>query len=255
MSNTVDVGQSTNYNNLVDEYVDIEISEMRVLVEEFTVLSILGDVRAKAVLDLACGLGKYSRAVKRQGAATVVGVDISEGMIAQAKSVEAREPLGIKYLVQDIITLKQVGSFDAVTAAYLFPYAQTRQTLEAMADATFINLKPQGRLVFVIPNPIITEQHLAAARKHGVLVRVTEPISDGDPMDIILCYANQKEEIQLINYYWSKETYEDVLRKVGFKEISWHPMRVSEEGIKKYGWAYWQDYLATPQSVVVECCK
>jgi 2-polyprenyl-3-methyl-5-hydroxy-6-metoxy-1,4-benzoquinol methylase len=46
-----------------------------------TLQFMLGDVKAKKILDIACGDGTYSQKMKAMGAASVLGVDISSGMI------------------------------------------------------------------------------------------------------------------------------------------------------------------------------
>jgi 2-polyprenyl-3-methyl-5-hydroxy-6-metoxy-1,4-benzoquinol methylase len=43
-----------------------------------------------------CGEGFYTRRIKRKGAGTVVGVDISEEMIRLAKQQEQNHPLGVE---------------------------------------------------------------------------------------------------------------------------------------------------------------
>ncbi len=53
--------------------------------EEPSVLKRLGDIAGLDCLDLACGLGHWSRFLIRQGAAKVVGVDISESMVKAAR--------------------------------------------------------------------------------------------------------------------------------------------------------------------------
>ena len=255
MSSSFDFVKAPSYDDFADEYINTETSALRVYVEKPTVFGVLGNIHHKSILDLACGVGKYTRAVKSLGAAHTVGIDISEGMIAQARMMEARQPLGIQYLVKDVATLNQVGSFDVVTAVYLFPYAQTRQSLEAMARATFINLKPGGRLVTLVPNPELSQSHYLAVRKHGVLAQIPWSLVDGTPIEITLRYNTQTEDIRIINHYWSEATYEQVLRKVGFKQITWHPMRVSDEGVKLFGWDYWREYLLAPHTAVIECYK
>lgn len=56
------------------------------------------------VLDLGCGSGYYCRILKNDmGAEVVRGVDVSEHMLAEAKRQEAENPLGIKFLCQDLI--------------------------------------------------------------------------------------------------------------------------------------------------------
>jgi 2-polyprenyl-3-methyl-5-hydroxy-6-metoxy-1,4-benzoquinol methylase len=55
-------------------------------------------VHGARVLDVACGHGRASRGLARLGA-VVVGVDISEELIASARAREAAHPLGIQYYV------------------------------------------------------------------------------------------------------------------------------------------------------------
>lgn len=43
----------------------------------YTYLNLLGDLAGKSILDLACGEGFYTRLLKKQGVASIVGVDLS----------------------------------------------------------------------------------------------------------------------------------------------------------------------------------
>jgi 2-polyprenyl-3-methyl-5-hydroxy-6-metoxy-1,4-benzoquinol methylase len=73
----------------------VERRYRRLHVEHFTLFEALRDLSDKSVLDLACGEGFYTRCLKRGGAARVVGVDISQGMIDLARHQEERDGLGI----------------------------------------------------------------------------------------------------------------------------------------------------------------
>ena len=48
---------------------------------------------------------------KKQGAARVMGVDLSENMINQARILEEETPLGIEYRVENVAKLGQLGRF------------------------------------------------------------------------------------------------------------------------------------------------
>ena len=76
---------TTDYDNLSDSYGQTKVSPLRKYVDEYTLFKVLGNIRGKSVLDLACGDGHYTRLVKAKGAATVVGVDISPAMIDAAR--------------------------------------------------------------------------------------------------------------------------------------------------------------------------
>jgi hypothetical protein len=123
-----------------------------------------------------------------------------------------------------------------------------------MCSAIYNNLKPNGRLVALTSNPDITEKHATALAKYNVRMNLNA-IQNGTPIELILLNPAQSSPIRILNYYWSKEMYEGMLKKVGFQKIEWHTVLVSEEGIKEYGEGYWQEYLASPHIAVVECYK
>nr|VFK65431.1 MAG: hypothetical protein BECKTUN1418D_GA0071000_13401 [Candidatus Kentron sp. TUN] len=77
---------------------------------------------------------------------------------------------------------------------------------------------------------------------------------EGAPITVILD-PESPEEVRFDNYYLSNATYESVFREVGFKEILWHPIRISPEGIRKFGREYWEDFLENPGIVCIECVK
>jgi predicted RNA methylase len=69
---------ATNYDEIAAEYKRAKQQPWRLHVEHFTLFKLLGDLRGKNVIDLACGEGFFTRSIKWAGAARVVGVDISK---------------------------------------------------------------------------------------------------------------------------------------------------------------------------------
>jgi hypothetical protein len=124
----------------------------RTCIEEFMILQMLGNLSGLTALDLACGERHYARMLRRHRAARVIGVDISEGIIALAREEEAREPLGVEFVEAAVEDLSVVGVFDAVSAVYLLHYAPTRQHLAAMCRTIAANLQPGGRRVAINSN-------------------------------------------------------------------------------------------------------
>jgi 2-polyprenyl-3-methyl-5-hydroxy-6-metoxy-1,4-benzoquinol methylase len=191
--------------------------------------------------------------LKGQGAARVVGVDISEEMIDRAIALEAEAPLGIEYRREDVTQLKQIGSFELVTAVYLFPYASTEQTITLMAQAIYENLKPGGRFVSITLNPTLTETDLKRYPPYGVSFRAEAALQNGTAMKATINLPHSSFELS--NFYWRQDMYESIFRQVGFQEITWRRMEVSEAGINALGEDYWQMFLTKPYSVILECHK
>jgi SAM-dependent methyltransferase len=78
-------------------------------------LNLLGPLRGRRVLDLACGHGRVAREVARLGA-TVVGVDLSSALLDKARAREDADSLGIRYVHADAAAVPELDdeSFDSV---------------------------------------------------------------------------------------------------------------------------------------------
>ena len=158
---------TTDYNAIAARYKRAKQQPWRSFIESFTLLSLVGDLSGLSVVDLACGEGHYTRILRRQGAGSVVGLDLSEGMIALARAEESARPLGIRYLVGDGRTLEFSESFDLAAAAYLLNYARSRAELDAMCRGIAHCLKPGGRFVTVNSNPAFDFNQADSFRKYG----------------------------------------------------------------------------------------
>jgi len=116
--------------------------------------SLLGEVRGAHVLDAGCGEGTNTRRVAELGA-RVVGLDVSERLIAYARNAETERPLGIEYVVgsmTDLVGLED-ASFDLVVSTMaLMDTPDFASAMRAFARV----LKPSGRLVFSITHPCFT---------------------------------------------------------------------------------------------------
>lgn len=77
--------------------------------------ALLGDVCGRRVLALACGSGRDARLLADLGA-SVVGVDVSRGLLAYAREFERQNPRGIDYVLGDAQTLDEfdTATFDGV---------------------------------------------------------------------------------------------------------------------------------------------
>lgn len=243
----------TDYNDIFLEYkiVNRELAVIK-YAEEFTLLSLLGDVKGRLILDLACGEGRFSRKIMQRGARHVVGVDISEKMIELAKRAEKENPLGAEYVVCDVTALGKIGAFDIVSAAFLFNYASSKETLLAMCRTVYDNLKSGGKLAASVnATPLYSPKNSNITRKYGYLIKSPLPLHEGDSVEYL--FFTDRYSFRIINYHWSKETYEWALRKSGFSEITWQPPTVSQKGMEEYGVRFWQDFLKEPNFVCIKC--
>lgn len=125
------------------------------------ILALLPDLTGRRVADLGCGFGWASRWFHNQGAASVLGLDLSQNMIERART--DTEDAGIEYQIADLETLElPEAAFDLVYSALTFHYVRDLERLIRMIHTA---LAPGGDLVFTIEHPIF----MAAAHPHWTL--------------------------------------------------------------------------------------
>ncbi len=113
--------------------------------------AMLPTLKDKTVLDLGCGFGWHCRHAVEQGAAHVVGVDLSENMLRRAA---INGGPGIEYrraAIEDIDFAPE--SFDLVLSSLALHYVRD---LDAAFARVFSVLKSGGDFVFSIEHPVFT---------------------------------------------------------------------------------------------------
>ncbi|ELZ21030.1 methyltransferase type 11 [Haloterrigena salina JCM 13891] len=149
-----------------------------------------GDTEAPSVLDVACGTGRITRRVARD-ATSVLGVDISGGMLERAQRYAAREGLenvAFARMSADELWIDD-GAFDRVAccwALHLFPDVDA-----ALAELHRV-LRSGGRLV----GTTIVDEYVLGASPVRAVARLTV---GAEPFDV--------------------ESFRDRLREAGFSSL------------------------------------
>ena len=238
------------YSSIVEAYQQSKQLPYR-LIEQHTYLSVIGDVAGQAILDLGCGSGFYTRQLKQRGAESIVGVDLAPKMIEAARAEEAREPLGIEYIVEDVAALGKLGNYDLIVASYLLNCLPTQAQLSKVCQSIYANLKPGGRFVTLNDNVQQPPETYAICACYGCVKSVTQPLQEGTP--ILLSFLVDGQSFSLTNYHFSHGTYELALQGAGFKTIQWHRPLLSPEAIQVYGQDFWSAFLEHAPITVIEC--
>jgi SAM-dependent methyltransferase len=116
--------------------------------------ALLPDLHNKSVLDLGCGFGWHCLYAREQQANSVIGVDISEKMLQQARE-KTNDP-AITYIqlpIEDIDFASE--QFDVVLSSLAFHYIES---FAAICRKVHSFLKPGGSFIFSVEHPIFTSR-------------------------------------------------------------------------------------------------
>ncbi|MDP4176223.1 MAG: class I SAM-dependent methyltransferase [Bacteroidota bacterium] len=113
---------------------------------------LLPNIEGKSVLDLGCGYGWHCRYAVEQGAQSVIGIDLSEKMLKEAKDRTNDERIVyMRGAIEDINFDKE--SFDLIISSLAFHYIKS---FELISEKLFQILKHKGDLVFSVEHPVFT---------------------------------------------------------------------------------------------------
>jgi ubiquinone/menaquinone biosynthesis C-methylase UbiE len=178
--------------------------------------AIIGEhVHGKKALDFGCGAGRSTRFLRDLGF-EVVGVDVSEPMLARARD---RDPQGDYRLVPDgDLGSLEANAYDLVLSAFTFDNVPTTEKKVTLFRHLKRLLSASGRIVNLVSSPEIYVNEWAsfstkdfpenrAARCGDRVLIVMLDVADRRPVEDIL---------------WTAESYRDVYDRAGVTPIKTH---------------------------------
>lgn len=114
--------------------------------------ALLPELHGQRVIDLGCGFGWFCRWAREQGAATVLGLDVSANMLARARA-DTADP-AITYEQRDLERLQlPAASFEVAYSSLALHYIER---LDRLLGEVHKALVSGGSLVFSVEHPIYT---------------------------------------------------------------------------------------------------
>jgi SAM-dependent methyltransferase len=111
---------------------------------------LLPDMRGKRLLDLGCGFGWFARWAMSQGGASVLGVDLSENMLARARAETADHRVHYRQADLESLELPR-AAFDVAFSSLALHYVED---FPRLVGQVFRSLVERGHFVFSIEHPI-----------------------------------------------------------------------------------------------------
>lgn len=209
--------------------------------------ALIGDVRGLSVLDIMTGEGHVAREMKKRGATYVVGIDESAEMIRLAKwnSGQIGFAQGVVGRLGTVLPGKE---FDVCTGAFSLHYAASEHDLSWMLHDVRRNLKPGGVFYTINNNPF---HPIGGDSKYQNTVTCDDPpLREGSKLTVHF----DGTDVSFPNFHWNWSTYERHFYMAGFT-VDFIQMSPTEEGIKLFGYNFWESFLAAPTLVMFRAIK
>lgn len=145
------VFDNEQFFNAYKELREREIN-LNTLLEQPAMTKLIPDLTDKSVLDLGCGYGHNCLDFVKKGAKSVIGIDISEKMLAIAKKEAKNEK--IEYLNMSMTDIDKLGrKFDVIYSSLAFHYIED---FNEFCKKMYSSLNEGGYLLFSQEHPIVT---------------------------------------------------------------------------------------------------
>eukprot|EP01132_Coremiostelium_polycephalum_P003964 gene3964-4958_t len=138
-----------------DKYMSYEDNGVNYL-EWPTMKKMLPDLKGLTILDLGCGFGRFIQIALDGGASKVIGVDLSETMLAEAKKQFKDHSSQVSLhldMMENFSKYVPEGTVDLVVSSYAIQYVKEYGQL---CKDVYKCLKPGGRFILSTLHPIYT---------------------------------------------------------------------------------------------------
>ena len=173
----------------------------------------IGNDHSKRILDVGCGNGRHTLELTRRGYA-VVGIDLSESMLAQGRQIAEFENLTVDLIQRDARELKYHEEFDTVIMLCegAFSLMEEDEMDRLILANTFRALRANGKLILTAPNAVFMLTQQSDASFDPVTFRETFKLEKIIP-------DGRKKMLDCTQRYYTCPELNWLLRQVGFKTV------------------------------------
>ncbi len=131
-------------------------------------------------LDCCCGTGAIARALRRHAGERVVGIDLSEGMLEEARRLAGQQPglAPVEFHQGDALALDGSETYDVIVTAGAFGHILPPDQ-ERFLDGVWESLNPGGRFLFITADrPSMTSVSYWLSRGFNAAMHVRNALWD-----------------------------------------------------------------------------
>lgn len=199
----------TLYSKDMTQWYDLlYCDEKRTTIQVKFLTKLFKKYHVKSVLDVACGTGRHTIALKKKGY-DITGIDLEPAMISYAKENAIKNNLKIDFFTQDMRNIKLNKKFDAVMIMYTsFAYLTSNEDVLRALKSIYTHLQKNGIIIidtfFAWPKLV---------KKEGLKTKLISKMKKGN----MRYETADKNSIDFVyNYLYTLATHK---REIGSKKL------------------------------------
>ncbi len=176
------------------------------------VLSLLGQLAGRTVLDYGCGNGAFARMLlTHHPHAKVIGVDTSKSAITRAREKTPHHLSAEYHHIRSYNSIRAY-TFDVACANFFFCIMPNIDTLIGISKTVYEKLPVGGSFVVLDPHPETHGKRFTSFQSDW-----SNRLRSGDRVHVRL--FTDSIDVEVDDYYWSRKDYEHILHCAGFRTI------------------------------------
>jgi SAM-dependent methyltransferase len=208
--------------------------------------ALLPDLREKDVLDLGCGFGWHCRYARSQQARRVVGIDLSEKMLARARASTHDPSIQYRRLAIEDLDVP-AGTFDVVLSSLALHYVER---FDLVCRNVQRCLQAGGTFVFSIEHPLVTaraaQEWVYGPQGERLYWPVDQYLEEGPRQTHFL-------EHEVVKYHRTVATYVNTLLDAAFTLTNVCEPSPAPDLLEAH--PEWQDELRRPMFLLLAAVK
>lgn len=200
------------------------------------VLTTIGDVKGKNVLDIGCGYGKFLKIFEGKSANVLMGLDISEDQILKASDYLDQ---GTKLLTGDAadpnIINKIDCQFDIIYSTFCLNFMSEENKVRSYFTNMFKLLKSGGN-IFILQQD---EKVLGSSEEIMNVAGMKIELLSGNWAGGAKIRGNIGGKLEIYSHYWNFEHVEPVLSSIGFTNIRKIPIYLKSIALEQFSQREW----------------
>jgi len=235
------------WNQTASDYADGRTKGREYILDP-ALFKVIGNVKGKKILDIACGDGTIAMSLAKKGA-ICTGIDYSPKLIKIGRNKSKESGLSINFREMDAKNMGAIRNevFDLIVISLLLPHLSSKADIESVIKQCALLLSSGGRLIIGEPHPAFDFYMRNKLETHDF-----EYFRSGLPYDFTMNINGKK--LSSIAYHWTLQDYYSAIVNNNF-QINRVVEPRSLDKSKEVDGKWHRDRSSYPSYIIFDCVR